>query len=631
MAFPPVHQEDNMNHISLGPVRSNRSQQLFSVEVALLVVLATTLSAAQVSVSISPSLVTLATMATQPLTATVTGSTNTAVTWQVNGVTGGSAPNGLVSTTVLGTANEALYLAPSAVPSPASVSVTAVSQADPTKSATATVTIQLPSRSGVTYVVSNAGNDTNAGTQSAPWRTIQHAANSVHAGDTVEVESGTYNEIVTMKTSGNATQGYITFTNYPGQSPIVDGSGLSVGSSGQTGLFSLEGTFNYIVIQGFEIRNFSSSAKGKSPVGIDFEGAGSNIEILNNHIHNIVQTLGSCNAANALAIALYGTQAPASISNVTLSGNEIDHNTTGCSENVSFDGNVQYFIEANNLVHDGDNIGLDDIGFEGVSPNSAYDQARDGWVFQNTIYNISSTTNPVYHNQVGADGYYCDGCTRIIVERNLIHDSDLSELASEHSGHVSSYVMFRNNIIYHSLYVGLSIGGYSKGVGGTDRCVIVNNSLWDDGTHGNSGLGELQIQYYATNNTIENNIVDGYTLTTKYLLYDFTSSEPSPATLDYNDYYNTVGAAGSLWDWEAKGITGYSSYQTASHQDAHSTFADPLYANLTTAPYNFDLSSGSPALNAGKNLGVNTVGVLDYAGNPRVNGSGQINIGAYEQ
>jgi hypothetical protein len=585
---------------------------------------------AQVSVSISPSVVTLATLATQPFTATVSGSTNAAVTWQVSGVTGGNSTNGLVSTTVLGTANEAIFLAPSAVPSPASVSVTAISQADSTKSASATVTIQLPSRSGVTYYVSTSGNDNNAGTLAAPWRTIQKAANTVHAGDTALVRAGTYNEVVTMKTSGNATQGYITFANYPSEAPIVDGTGLAVGSSGQTGLFSLEGTFSYIVIKGFEIRNYSSSAKGKVPVGIDFEGAGSNIEILNNHIHNIVQTLTSCNAANALAVALYGTQAPASINNVTLWGNEIDHNTTGCSENVSFDGNVQYFVQANNLVHDGDNIGLDNIGFEGVSPNSAYDQARDGWVFQNTVYNISSTTNPVYHNQVGADAYYCDGCTRIIVERNLIHDSDLSEMASEHSGHTSSYVMFRNNIIYHSLYVGLSIGGYSKNVGGTDHCVIVNNSLWDNGTYGNSGLGEFQIQYFATNNTVANNIFDGYTLTSKYLLYDFTTSEPTPAALDYNDYYNSAGAS-SLFDWQGKTINGFPAYQSASAQDAHGKFADPLYVNVTTTPYNFDLASGSPALNAGTNLGVNTVGVLDYAGNARVNGSGQINMGAYEQ
>ena len=600
--------------------------------VTLLICVVLSLSAsliAQVSVTISPSTVTLATLATQSFTATVSGSTNTAVTWQVNGISGGNSTNGLISTTVLGSTNEAIYLAPSSVPSPASVSVTAISQADSTKSATATVTIQLPSRSGTTYYVSTSGNDNNTGTLSAPWRTIQKAANTVKAGDTVQVRAGTYNEIVTMKTSGNSTAGYITFQNYPGEAPIVDGTGLVAG--GQTGLFSLEGTFSYIVIQGFEIRNFSSSSKGKVPVGIDFEGAGSNLEIVNNHIHNIAQTLSSCNAANALAVAVYGTQAPASINNVTLYGNEIDHNTTGCSENVSFDGNVQYWVMAHNNVHDGDNIGLDNIGFEGVSPNSAYDQARDGWVFQNTIYNITSTTNPVYHNQVGADGYYCDGCTRVIVERNLIHDSDLSEMASEHSGHNSSYVIFRNNIIYNSLYVGLSIGGYASKVGGSDHIVIVNNSLWNDGTHGSSGLGEFQIQYHATNNTVENNIFDDYTLSTKYLVYDFTTSVPVPAVMDYSVYYDTAGAGGALFDWQSKSLTGFPAYRTASGQEAHSQFADPLYVNITTPPYNFDLASGSPALNAGTNLGVNTVGVLDYAGNPRVNGSGQINVGAYEQ
>src|SRR5947209_7674637 len=224
---------------------------------------------AQVRVTITPSTISMATLATQAFTATVAGSSNTGVTWQVNGASGGSSVNGLVSTTVLGTASEALYLAPSSVPSPASVSVTAISQADPTKSATATVAIQLPSRSGKIYYVSTSGNDNNAGTLSAPWRTIQKAANTVQAGDTVQVRAGTYNEVVTLKTSGNATSGYITFQNYPGESPIVDGTGLAAG--GQTGLFSLEGTFNYIVIQGFEIRNFSSSTRGKVPVGIDFE------------------------------------------------------------------------------------------------------------------------------------------------------------------------------------------------------------------------------------------------------------------------------------------------------------------------------------------------------------------------
>ena len=617
-----------MTNSSFATTTSKTTALVTFAAIAVFLALLPDCARAQVSVTISPSTATLATLATQPFTATVSGSTNTAVTWQVSGVTGGNSTVGLISTTVPGTSSEALYLGPSAVPSPATVSVTAISQADPTKSASATVTLQLPSRSGATFFVSTTGNDANAGTSSAPWKTIQHAANTVHAGDTVQVLGGVYNESVTIPSSGNATAGYITFESAPGQTAILDGTGIKVGKGQEFGLFTLR-TNSYIVIQGFEIRNFSSSTGGAVPVGIDFEGSGSFVEILNNHIHNIVQTLGACNSANALGMAIYGTQAPASIDHITISGNELDHNTTGCSENMSIDGNVQYFVTTKNLVHDNNNIGIDNIGFEGVSPNVSFDQARDGWDMQNTIFNITSINNPVYHGQLGANGQYCDGCTRVIIERNLIHDSDIPvEVASEHSGHVSSFVVVRNNVIYHAQFVGLSIGGYSKSVGGTDNCTIVNNTFWADGT-ASGAAGELQIQYHATNNTIFNNIM--YAGPTNVLINDFTSSVANPASLDHNLYFATVGAASSLWNWQSKAITGYSNYQAASGQDVHSPFANPQFDNISTLPPNLDVMSTSPAVNAGSNLGVNTVGVLDFAGNPRVNGSGQINIGAYEQ
>ena len=579
------------------------------------------LAVAQVQVSISPSLVTAATLATQQFTAIVAGSTDTAVTWKVNGVAGGDSTYGVVSTA-------GLYLSPANVPSEVTFSVTAVSEADPTKSASATVSIQEPSRSGITFYVATTGNDSNAGTLRTPWRTIQHAANSVHPGDTVQVLGGVYNESVTIPTSGDATAGYITLQNYAGQAAVLDGTGLRIGNGQQFGLFTLRNN-SYLVIKGFEIRNFQSATKNAVPVGIDFEGSGSYVEILNNHIHNIVHTLATCGTANALGMAIYGNRAPASISNLTISGNELDHNTTGCSENISLDGNVQYFVVANNLVHDDNNIGIDNIGFEGVSPNASYDQARDGWNFQNTIYNISSAMNPVYHGELGASGQYCDGCARVIIERNLIHDTDIPiEIASEHAGHVSSYVIARNNIIYHARLVGVSIGGYSSRVGGTDHCTIVNNTLWADSVQtGNSG--NLQIQYNATNNVIGNNIM--YAGPTNFLVKDLTSSTPRPASLNYNLYFSTVGVASSKQDGQGKSIGGSVRYGQASERDPHSPFADPQFLNILSVPPNLDILSTSPAVNAGVNLGSSVVGFLDYAGNRRVNGNGQINIGAYEQ
>jgi serine protease len=87
-----------------------------------------------VSVSISPTTASVQTGMTQTFTATVTGSSNTAVNWSVNGIAGGDATVGMISTS-------GVYTAPMAVPSPAAVTVTAVSAADSTKSASAQTTV----------------------------------------------------------------------------------------------------------------------------------------------------------------------------------------------------------------------------------------------------------------------------------------------------------------------------------------------------------------------------------------------------------------------------------------------------------------------------------------------------------
>lgn len=84
----------------------------------------------------------------QQFSAGVTGTSNTQVAWQVNGVTGGNASAGTID-------GAGLYTAPGTVPTPANVTVSAVSQADVTKSGTATVSILTPTPSG-TYTVTIA-------------------------------------------------------------------------------------------------------------------------------------------------------------------------------------------------------------------------------------------------------------------------------------------------------------------------------------------------------------------------------------------------------------------------------------------------------------------------------------------
>jgi len=87
-----------------------------------------------VSVTVSPSSATVRVRKTKAFTATVQNATNNAVTWQVNGITGGNSTVGTISAS-------GNYKAPNTVPSPSTVQVKAVSVQDPTKSATASVNI----------------------------------------------------------------------------------------------------------------------------------------------------------------------------------------------------------------------------------------------------------------------------------------------------------------------------------------------------------------------------------------------------------------------------------------------------------------------------------------------------------
>jgi hypothetical protein len=91
---------------------------------------------APVSITISPATATVPAGLTAHFTATVSNASNTAVTWQVNGTTGGDATVGTIN-------SSGLYTAPTTVPDPPTVTVKAISQADNTKSASATVTITL--------------------------------------------------------------------------------------------------------------------------------------------------------------------------------------------------------------------------------------------------------------------------------------------------------------------------------------------------------------------------------------------------------------------------------------------------------------------------------------------------------
>jgi len=540
-----------------------------------------------------------------------------------------------------------------------------------------------------TYYVSTTGNDRNPGTFALPWATVQHAANTVKAGATVYVFGGVYHESVNFPKSGTESAP-ITFQNYPGQTAVIDGTGVSCCSSNGEGGNAIQGLINivnqsYITISGFEIRNYTTSNENDTPTGVWITGSGTGIQILNNRVHRITTT--SEENGNAFGISVYGTS-KTPITQLLISGNEVYDLRTGESESVNVDGNVTYFHITNNLVHDNDNIGIAAIGYEGAGP-VGYDEAMYGEISGNTVYNISGITNPGEGYEYDADGVYCDGCAYVTFERNVIFQVDYGiETTSENQvcqangtewsgGNTGSgtaargkspcygrYATVRNNIFYKANSCGNSIGGYapatsrgghSNGGGSSYHDVFINNTLYDNGTQpgdANEGTpsGEFQIQYQvgsAQGNIYENNVL--YAGSPNIWINSFVACPSSypcpPATLNWNLYNSAAGyleGTSILWG-DVSSYKSFANWQTTSGEDANSLNTDPLFVDLGDTPPNFDTIPSSPTVDAGGTSLSCSVGWCDpngsspdsiygrtdFLGNRRTHGP-NIDIGAFE-
>jgi hypothetical protein len=458
------------------------------------------------------------------------------------------------------------------------------------------IPLAASSASAATYCVATTGRDSNPGTLSQPWRTVQNAANKLLPGDTVLVRGGIYREAVSVNVSGSDTPGgVITFANYPGETPVLDGSTLTVPADSDTGLFYLNNR-NCITIQGFELRNYSTPRIAPVPAGIFISGACNSIRIEHCDIHDIKTTGGDpSNSGNAFAIAVYGASATP-CNRIIIDSNRIHNCRTGSSETLTLNGNVTNFQVTNNLVYDNNNIGIDFIGFEGTCPDPAQDQARNGICKGNIVWNISSQGNQAYPNgDYSADGLYVDGGANISIEGNVSYGNDIGvELASEHAGKLTSQITLQSNIVFSCRQGGLLIGGYAaRGTGGTDGCAITNNTFWNNDTL-QWGNGEMQLRWRTSNCVIRNNIL--FTGAVNFLVtVPVSQANNVNNSFDSNLYYSSAGAAGAQWIWNNITLTGFSAWTSASRQDAHSLFANPQFISTGRDP-DLDVKATSPAL-----------------------------------
>lgn len=197
--------------------------------------------ATSVTVVVSPSsALVLAGSGTQVFTATVSNASNAAVTWQVNGLTGGNATLGTISAS-------GLYTAPATPPAQSTLTITAVSVEDPTQSGSAAATVVTsttmpPLISGTPPTTASAGNAyTFTPTASSPrggtltfsitnqpsWATFSTTTGRL-SGTPAATDAGIDSGIVVSVNDGTLTASLppfsITVTAAPPPPPTISGT-----------------------------------------------------------------------------------------------------------------------------------------------------------------------------------------------------------------------------------------------------------------------------------------------------------------------------------------------------------------------------------------------------------------------
>lgn len=472
--------------------------------------------------------------------------------------------------------------------------------------------------------VSKSGNDNNSGSSlNTALRTLQKAIDNANPGNTILVADGIYNEKITFKEKSNSnnTNSYITL-KASGNNAVISGTGLS--PSGRQGLITIEDS-NNIKIIGFEVRDFQTSNSGQTPIGIFITGTCFNIDIIQNKIHDI-KHLSICQdpcPVGAHGIGVFGNTI-GGIKNVVFQDNEVYNNILQSSEAFVLNGNVSSFIVQGNYVHNNNNIGFDFIGYEKECEECTNDtdRARNGLVKQNIAENNSSGNNPWYNKDKSAGGFYVDGGTNIIFDRNISKGNDLGfEFASEHNGEQTENIIMSNNVIYQNTQVGVAMGGYSSnGTGSANNIYIINNTFYKN----DIGWGtEITFQNRVQNTIIANNIIFG--------------------SYSVGENYEGINKDGNGNITFKKNLWWGNSTSGQNNLPGSPIVANPKFKNV--ANFDFSLNSDSQSINNGsregdisnwgssfwQNLypnGIPLMGPTDFNGENRT--VGPVDIGAYE-
>ncbi|TDR44005.1 uncharacterized protein DUF1565 [Tahibacter aquaticus] len=436
-----------------------------------------------------------------------------------------------------------------------------------------------------TWYVAPGGNDSNAGSLAAPFRTVTKAVGMVNPGDAVELRAGTYTEAVILRRPGTAAAG-IVLRAYAGETAVLRSSG-----SGPTLYFyhpdcdeDTIGSGNgntdcrayYWKIEGLTIQGSPAGGSDGNAVKIDVPKVSLSRNRLCCSVADIVKVVRTANDASLTDNEIWQDSAV-----VVPSAN---------AQGVDIVGADRVRV-ARNYIHDVPNIAV-----------YAKGNARDAVFEGNRLVNIGNAANGhalMLGQSTDAerllDGNYesYDG----IVRNNVVVNASWSCLATASSWNARFY----NNSCYNTGQVthGSVLFSNESEIGQKGHQIVLRNNVF----YGSAARPVIKIG---------SNAMDDYaTLEIDHNLYFVDGGNPQFIA---SDFFAAVNFA----QWQTR-------YTQLSTRNDASAVADPLFI-ATSGSTALQLPAASPGVDSGA---ATALVRSDFRGAPRPLGSAT-DKGAYE-
>jgi parallel beta-helix repeat protein len=314
-----------------------------------------------------------------------------------------------------------------------------------------------------TYYVSTSGNDTNAGTQDSPWRTLRYAAARLGAGDTLFIRQGTYSSADDIFDSqrcqcafpsGNSWSDAITIAGYPGETVTIRPP------SGYGAIGMTTGAPHYLIFQDLTLDGSLQSDPG-NPIVWE---APELIYVANGSHHIRFQRL---DVGNCMSTCIH------------------------FSTHMSTEPFAAYNEFLNSTIHHaGQATGDNGHGGPGINTGYGVYSFTDGNQFDGNTFRDN---NAYALNVYGSDN---------VIRNNRIYNNGLrggstwgiNIGSTAFSGRSANNLVY-NNLVYNNRYGGIKI--YTN----ADNTGVYNNTVYGNALYG------VMAQYYGVNNVVRNNII----------------------------------------------------------------------------------------------------------------------------